>query len=109
MSIFVSYSRADCTRGGLIRLRRSLSVFQDVYVDDLDWPKSGLARRESVYRHLLEASLFVAVVSENYGLTAWTAWEFEMATLREIPKLAYLPTGALVGEDSAAWPFGSAA
>lgn len=106
MSVFVSYSRADHTLAGLVRLRHSLSGFREVYVDDLDWTRSGGTRLESVYRNLLGASLFVAVASENYCRTAWTAWEYELATLREIPKLAYLPTGTLVEEGSGGWPFG---
>ncbi|MEU5257605.1 toll/interleukin-1 receptor domain-containing protein [Amycolatopsis sp. NPDC021455] len=105
MSVFVSYARADNTLDDLVRLRKDLSGFCEVYVDDLDWPASGLGRLESVRRGLFGASVFVAVVSENYRKTPWTAWEFGQATLREIPKLAYLPTGRLVAEDSADWPF----
>ncbi|MBN9745434.1 hypothetical protein DMP23_30870 [Amycolatopsis sp. A1MSW2902] len=105
MSIFVSYSRADNTLGRLAQLRDYLTRYSDVYVDDLDWMTSGVGRLESVYSHLLNASAFVAVVSESYRKTAWTAWEFNFATSHDIPKFAYLPDCDLVNERSKKWPF----
>jgi hypothetical protein len=106
MSTFVSYSRADNPVERLARLRDHLSGhYPGVYVDDLDWMTSGDNRLEIVCNQLLKASAFVAVVSDNYLKTPWTAWEFNVATARGVPKFAYLPNGALVNERSSNWPF----
>ncbi|RSM71066.1 hypothetical protein DL991_35790 [Amycolatopsis sp. WAC 01375] len=105
MSVFVSYSRADNSLEQLEALRARLAGDADVYVDDLDWAASGGDRADAVHRELARASVFVAVVSVTYGKTPWTAWEFDVALMRGIPKLAYLPDGRLVDERSDEWPF----
>lgn len=105
MGIFVSYSRADNTIEQLTRLRDRLASDSDVYVDDLDWTTTGISRLESVYGNLLNASTFVFVASKNYRKTAWTAWEFDLATLFDIPKFAYMPDGKVIDENSDEWPF----
>ncbi|MFK0243534.1 toll/interleukin-1 receptor domain-containing protein [Amycolatopsis azurea] len=109
MSMFVSYSRADNSLEKLASLRARLAGNAEVYVDDLDWAAAGPDRTETVYHALARASVFVAVVSATYRKTAWTAWEFDVATSRGIPKLAYLPDGRLVDERSDEWPFASQA
>ncbi|MFI9451028.1 TIR domain-containing protein [Amycolatopsis sp. NPDC052450] len=105
MNVFVSYSRADNSLEQLEALRARLAGDADVYVDDLDWAASGGDRADAVQRELARASVFVAVVSVTYGKTPWTAWEFDVALMRGIPKLAYLPDGRLVDERSDEWPF----
>jgi hypothetical protein len=103
MSIFVSYSRADNTLERLSQLRGRLAKYSDVYVDDLDWMESGVGRLESVCARLLGASVFVAVVSKNYGKTPWTAWELNCAKLCKIPIFAYLPDGYLIDKSQDEW------
>jgi len=105
MSVFVSYSRADNTLQRLTALRDQLAESSDVYVDDLDWETSGADRGDAVRHELARASVFVAVVSASYRKTAWTAWEFDVATARGIRRLAYLPDGRFVDERSDEWPF----
>ncbi|QXV60097.1 toll/interleukin-1 receptor domain-containing protein [Amycolatopsis sp. TNS106] len=109
MRMFVSYSRADNSLERLVALRARLAGSADVYVDDLDWAASGFDREDAVHRELVRASIFVAVVSITYRKTPWTAWEFDVALKRGIPKLAYLSDGRLVDEHSDEWPFASAA
>lgn len=106
MSVFVSYARADNSLEQLTRLRNHLAnEHTDVYVDDLDWMTSGDNRLEIVCHQLVNASAFVAVVSENYLKTTWTTWEFGVAEELDIPRFAYLSNGELVDERSSGWPF----